>query len=66
MSEVKQSTQDWYKQRNTYRLAVLQNAWALCNVCGGKLYEFDGTEDKGVPCPKPLPMKNGRTGCGYD
>lgn len=33
------------------------NAWMMCNECGAKLYDFDGDEDRGRPCPY---KKNGR------
>jgi hypothetical protein len=26
-------------------------AWMWCSDCGGKLYSFDGNEDKNIKCP---------------
>ena len=39
-----------YKDRMNERRAN-GHAWMMCSECGGKLYDFDGHEDRDRKCP---------------
>lgn len=32
---------------------LMGEAFMMCSDCGGKLYSFDGDQDRGRPCPHP-------------
>lgn len=44
------------KQRHLTRLQ-LGEAFMHCSDCGGKLYSFDGDQDRARPCPHPKKCK---------
>lgn len=50
------------EQESDYQMRMKErleggHAWMICNECGGKLYDFDGNEDKDTRCPY---RKNGK------
>ena len=61
MSETDFKSETDFEKRIRLRLQY-GCAYMICEDCGSKLYEFDGSQDRSSRCPKR--KSNGK--CGYD